>query len=92
MPRTPAPLTVEHTGWQYGPRLWVVKDATGNVIITAKEEGDARAFVALPALIELSKKIESLLGISDFSHDDYETIDAFHAALTQVDGDKERHA
>jgi hypothetical protein len=70
----------------------IVEDSDGQLVANFKEEADARAFVALPALIELSKKIESLLGISDFSHDDYETIDAFHAALTQVDGDKERHA
>jgi hypothetical protein len=97
MPRTPAPLTVEHTGWQYGPRLWVVKDATGNVIITAKEEGDARAFVALPALEKALKHVTeryvALIESGDCGNWDPETepeIIEARAALAQADGPKEQ--
>ncbi len=48
MPRTPAPLTVarEPDGWQ-----WSVRDPSGLLIGSFYREADARAFVALPALL-----------------------------------------
>jgi hypothetical protein len=83
MPKT-SPLTVV-SGEEYGHLdWWSVK--SGAILVAAfREEADARAFVALPALIELGRKIDGLLGF-EYSDKEYEIIYAFRAALAQADG------
>lgn len=52
MPRTPAPLSVEQLRLRGRYAWWNLTDPDGNVVAEFREEADARAFVALPALIE----------------------------------------
>jgi hypothetical protein len=85
MPRTPAPLTVERVRTIDGKPLWSVQSLATGGGATFAEEADARAFVALPALIELGRKIDGLLGF-EYSDKEYEIIYAFRAALAQADG------
>ncbi len=50
MPRTPAPLTVK---WEAYLNQWAVYDEARAWVATFKSEADARAFVVLPALLDL---------------------------------------
>jgi hypothetical protein len=50
MPRTPVPLTVEQLRLRGRYAWWNLTDPDGNVVAEFREEADARAFVALPAL------------------------------------------
>jgi hypothetical protein len=52
MPRTPAPLSVEQLRLRGRYAWWNLTDPDGNVVAEFREEADARAFVALPALVE----------------------------------------
>jgi hypothetical protein len=89
MPRTPAPLTVE-----YAPEwaMWEVLDKNayeygGLLVGRFVEEADARAFVALPALIEAAK--EALAVLTDGGEvqmGDGHAVDLLEAALAQADG------
>jgi hypothetical protein len=82
MPRTPAPLTVEqdHT---IGADLWLVVSyaKTRVVVATFKSDADARAFVALPALIDLLKRAATLIEYDPGA----KLSDEIAAALAQVD-------
>jgi hypothetical protein len=98
MPRTPAPLTVmdgaehDHPGW------WAAIDPHGMLIVAIfKSEADARAFVALPALIEAATSLRNSvigmigIGISDsIGHTNTKVLgdhcQAVFAALAQADG------
>jgi len=57
MPRTPAPLTV---GYEHIGKTWDALDEYQNVVGRFYREADARAFVALPALIEALKAARQL--------------------------------
>ncbi len=95
MPRTPAPLTVELSDnmagvSEYYDIEWtVLKD---HVVIAAfKEEADARAFVALPALQEAADAAITFLKSVEWNDRSSETdagdlIEQFRAALAQADG------
>jgi hypothetical protein len=55
MPRTPAPLTVERSD-SAGHSWWIVLMDT-QIVATFAEEADARAFVALSALMTALKEV-----------------------------------
>ncbi len=60
MPRTPAPLTVEGPGLRaraWPDSWWRCFDAEGRLLALFSQEADARAFVALPALIASLKEM-----------------------------------
>jgi hypothetical protein len=79
MPRTPAPLTVNEEGGDWGLGWTVLAD--GLVIAKFIEEADARAFVALPALIDLLKRAATLIEYDPGA----KLSDEIAAALAQVD-------
>jgi hypothetical protein len=80
---------------------WNLTDPDGNVVAEFREEADARAFVALPALIEASRTLLKYCSRRDgsiASHEDCvmtfvedgstlsECIEKAQAALAQADG------
>ena len=83
MPRTPAPLTVEQKDGGY----WNVADADGNWKGSFDTAADARAFVALPALMDAAREAYFILEVLE---PDHPINDQLQAALAQADGPKEQ--
>ncbi len=86
MPRTPAPLTVERFEKRpTGVVVWMVKDLKNSYIAEFCEEADARAFVALPALIEAA--VDAIACLRQQDTDDCEAVaQSLQNALAQADG------
>jgi hypothetical protein len=104
MPRTLAPLTVEHLS-DNSP--WVVLNSQGGVVAICPSEADARAFVALPALEQALRsyregdeehvecqtyEMESVGDNADIEQVDTrcDLCRSADAALAQADGPKEQ--
>ncbi len=75
MPRTPAPLTVEQLRLRGRYAWWNLTDSEGNVIAEFREEADARAFVALPALEnDIRHLVKEVLALGAFEQGVIEVI------------------
>jgi hypothetical protein len=94
MPRTPAPLTVVVGQFATSTRQrFEVYGPQGQLAGTFSEEADARAFVALPALIEvLQRELAYLRQFTEptGSAELERRRAAIEAALAQADGPKEQ--
>jgi hypothetical protein len=90
MPRTPAPLTVERDF----DGDWIVCRDENVYVASFREEADARAFVALPALIEAARAAVAWFDDASIGTDDwkgvYKVFEPLEAALAQADGPKEQ--
>jgi hypothetical protein len=86
MPRIPAPLTVHGVFTKTKGQRWEVRDSKGITVAKFYEEADARAFVALPALMDAAHQaLDCMLGISTSTS--YSDAAAnLSAALAQADG------
>ncbi len=88
MPRTPAPLTVRQGDVTGHWHVW--KDRQGIVATFYEQEADARAFVALPALlndaailVEIAERVSDTDGLTDRQ---LLAVNTFRVALAQADG------
>jgi hypothetical protein len=81
MPRTPAPLTVER---DLTSGVYTAKTDRGDIRGTFKSEADARAFVALPALIDVGRKLLDALTADGYRS--YPLVTEFTELLSQAYG------
>ncbi len=90
MPRTPAPLTVSESNVEGLGDGWLVWTADKRIVAFFYSEADARAFVALPALLEAAKDVldwqESCLAIGPGTDHGLALNRKLRAALAAADG------
>ncbi len=69
---------------------WLIQDAHHASIAWFFEEADARAFVALPALVKYGKKLADLVcregEMNGLTSEESNALTKFEAALAQADG------
>jgi hypothetical protein len=84
---------VEPPGYGVGAwpdKWWRVFDDQGRLLALFSREADARAFVALPALIEAATNLMYAVDSTEYSAECMTEITRMRAALAQADGPKEQ--